>query len=89
MRDAGSRVPPVVNRRQHRRLSKLVDAWIDGELDDALTRSMAEHVADCWDCSSAAETTRLVKRALCARARREPPGIAAVRLHRFAASLGA
>lgn len=78
---------PDVTRRQHRRLSKLVDAWVDGELDDAATFAVATHVSGCWDCSAAAETTRLLKRALHARARREPPGLAALRLHRYAATL--
>ncbi|MGH9268241.1 MAG: zf-HC2 domain-containing protein [Acidimicrobiales bacterium] len=78
-----------MTRWQHRRLSRLVDAWVDGELEAAQSRLLAAHVAECWDCSSAAETTRLVKRALHARARREPPGIAAMHLHRFAASLTA
>ncbi|MGD9798171.1 MAG: zf-HC2 domain-containing protein [Microbacteriaceae bacterium] len=76
-----------MTRRHHRRLSRLVDAWIDGELDGPQALAVATHVADCWDCSSAAETTRLVKHVLQGRARREPPAIASARLRRFAASL--
>lgn len=76
-----------VSRRQHGRISKAVDAWADAELDDARARSVAAHVQHCWDCSSAAQTARLVKRSLRRLRDREPPGLAAARPHRFAERL--
>ena len=65
----------------------MIDAWIDGELDAAKARIVAAHVRDCWDCSSAAETTRLVKRSLRSRGDREPRHLATARLARFAHQL--
>ncbi|MBW3669190.1 MAG: hypothetical protein KY443_08255 [Actinobacteria bacterium] len=61
-----------------------MDAWVDAELDDAEARRIADHVRHCWDCSSAAETARLVKRSLRRLRDREPRRPAAARLERFA-----
>jgi hypothetical protein len=65
----------------------VIDAWIDDELDAAKARVVAAHVRDCWDCSSTAETTRLVKRSLRNRGNREPQHLATARLARFADQL--
>ncbi|MDP9386491.1 MAG: zf-HC2 domain-containing protein [Actinomycetota bacterium] len=76
-----------MTRRQHRRLSRTVDAWVDGELDAERTSLVVAHLDDCWDCSAAAEMARLIKRSLRLRCDRQPPGIAATRLRRFADGL--
>lgn len=76
-----------MNRLRHRRLTLLLDAWIDGELDADQARIVAAHLTDCFDCSSAAEVTLLLKYALRARARREPTRLATARLHHFADTL--
>lgn len=68
-------------------MSRVIDAWVDGEVDARVARVVAAHVRDCWDCSSAAETTRLVKRSLHARGDREPRHLATARLARFAHQL--
>lgn len=65
-------------------MRRAVDAWVDGELDAETAEAVAHHLRICWDCSSAAETTRLVKSALRAHRDREPPPLAAARLRRFA-----
>lgn len=76
-----------MTRREHRRLRRAVDAWVDRELDDATAHEVAAHLHECWDCSSAAETTRLLKRSLRGRRDREPPRLATLRLQRFAEDL--
>ena len=60
---------------------------VDAELDDAAAKSMAIHLQDCWDCSSAAETAKLIKRSLRLVPARQPSPLAAARLHRYAARL--
>lgn len=73
-----------VTRREHRRYRRTVDAWIDGELDDAAARSTAAHLRECWDCSSAAEMTKLVKHSLRRLPDRQPRPLTSARLHRYA-----
>lgn len=68
-------------------MGRAVDAWVDGELDAEAAGMIALHVRICWDCSSAAETTRLVKASLRAHRDHEPPRLAAARLRRFAERL--
>lgn len=68
----------------HRRSCRLLDAWVDGELDPATERAVAHHVHECWECSGAAETTRLVKASLAQLRTRRPPALAFERLRRWA-----
>ena len=76
-----------MTRREHRRVSEAIDAGVDAELDDDTARRVAAHAHDCWDCSAAAETARLLKRSLRQSRDREPPRLATARLHRFAERL--
>ncbi len=72
---------------QHRRVSRAVDAWVDAELDPPRAGQVAAHVGECWDCSSAAETARLIKRSLRGRADGQPGRLATARLQRLAQQL--
>jgi len=70
------RVARSIRDRHHRSTGRLLDAWVDGELDPAHGGSRAgRHVAECWDCSAATETTRPTQRRTsrgAARRRAEP-----------------
>jgi anti-sigma factor RsiW len=71
----------------HRRLRRAVDAYLDGELTPEARAEVADHLSICWECSIAAETLRLLKRALSHRLNRTPPSVAERRLRRFAEAL--
>ena len=64
-----------------------VDAWIDGELPPSSAAVVRAHLEECWDCSAAAETLRLIKRSLANLARDNPPLVASARLRRYAHGL--
>lgn len=72
---------------RHHRSSKVIDAWVDGELDPVASRRVAAHLSDCWDCSLTAEAVRLIKRSLHRLGEQEPTCLATVRLERFAQAL--
>lgn len=76
-----------MKRREHRRFRKTVDAWVDAEVDAVVERSIAVHLHDCWDCSSAAEMAKLIKRSLSRLPGREPSPMAGARMHRYAERL--
>ncbi|MFO7592093.1 MAG: zf-HC2 domain-containing protein [Acidimicrobiia bacterium] len=67
----------------HRRQRRLVQAYLDGELDDAARRAAVEHLEACFDCSSAAETHQLVRKSLCRLATVAMPPLALLRLRRY------
>ena len=71
----------------HRRMRRVVEAYLDGELTPDARVEVARHLAICWECSIAAETLRLLKRALSHRRDRTPPSVAEPRLRRFAEAL--
>lgn len=71
----------------HRRMRRAVDAYLDGELTPDARAEVARHLSICWDCSIAAETLRLVKRALTQRRDRAPATVGERRLRRFAEDL--
>jgi anti-sigma factor RsiW len=48
----------------HRRLRRAVEAYLDGELTPDAHAEVARHLSICWECSIAAETLCLLKRAL-------------------------
>lgn len=73
-----------MTRREHRRFRRTVDAWVDAELDGAAAESLALHLHDCWDCSSAAEMAKLIKGSLRLLPDRQPSPLAAARMHRYA-----
>jgi anti-sigma factor RsiW len=70
-------------------MRRAVEAYLDGELDPDDQAEAARHLSICWECSTAAETLRLIKRALRLRRDRTPSTVAERRLERFAASLAA
>lgn len=47
-----------------RKVRRLVNAFLDDEIDPALARRVAAHLDVCEDCGLEAETYRAVKRAL-------------------------
>lgn len=71
----------------HRRMRRAVEAYLDGELTPEARAEVARHLSICWECSIAAETLRLLKRALSHRRDRTPSSVAERRLRRFAADL--
>lgn len=82
----GSGVVPV---QRHRRMRRQVEAWVDGELSGAAAAVVRRHLDECWGCSEDAELLRLMKVALGRLSGREPAGLAAMRLRRWASHLGA
>jgi len=44
----------------HRDIRKLISAMVDGELDDAETKRVNEHMASCPSCTRYARTLRMV-----------------------------
>ncbi len=78
-----------MTRGQHRRLRKSIDVWVDDEVHGTSSVTVAAHLRECWDCSSMAETTLLVKRSLRRLGEARPPPLAAARLRRLASELAA
>ena len=72
---------------RHRRERRLVQAYLDGELEGAPARAAARHLDLCFDCSRAAETQQLVVRSLRRLTARVTPSLAALRLRRYGRDL--
>jgi len=72
----------------HLRWHSRIDAFVDGELAHHDSAAVAQHLAECWMCSSRAETSRLIKASLTGRLV-EPPSLARVRLRAYAMRLSA
>jgi anti-sigma factor RsiW len=64
----------------------MVEAYVDGELDEPTARAVRVHLRECWWCSADAETHRLVRATLRRRRDRTPP-LAVARLRRFVRGL--
>lgn len=45
-------------------VGRILQRYLDGELDDLRTRQVARHLADCLRCGMAAESYTQIKRAL-------------------------
>jgi hypothetical protein len=71
----------------HRRMRRAVEAHLDGELAPGADAEVVRHLSVCWECSTVAETLRLLKRALRDRRARAPTTMAERRLRRFAEDL--
>ena len=72
----------------HRRMSRAVDAYVDGELCSPERIAEVEtHLDRCWGCSGYAETLRLLKRSLRRLADRQPTDLGIARLRRWATDL--
>lgn len=48
----------------HRKLRRLVSAYVDGETRGAQEREVSEHLNECWECRGAAQLLRLMKQSL-------------------------
>ena len=48
----------------HWRMRRAVETYLAGELSPESASGVARHLSVCWECSVAAETLRLIKRAL-------------------------
>ena len=82
------RVPtPMRGLLAHRRMRHAVGAYLDGELETAAGAEVAAHLSICWECSTVAETVRLLKSALRRRGALTPTALAARRLRRFSEEL--
>jgi anti-sigma factor RsiW len=68
-------------------MRRAVDAYLDGELAPEAGAEVARHLSICWECSAAAETLRLMKRALRRRHERTLTALAEHRLSRLARDL--
>lgn len=71
-----------MNPFAHRRMHRLLAAYLDGELHGAPAGAVREHVRGCWWCSGEAETHRLVRVALRA-SRERTTSLPVLRLRRF------
>lgn len=71
----------------HRRMRRAVEGYLDGELTPQDRAEVARHLSICWECSVAAETLRLLKRALSHHRDRRPTSVVEGRLRRFAEKL--
>ena len=71
----------------HRRMRRAVEVYLDGELTPQDRAEVVGHLSICWECSVAAETLRLLKRALSHSRDRTPTSVAEGRLRRFAEKL--
>lgn len=69
-------------------MRRQVEAWVDGEVTGWAAREVAAHLEQCWGCSGDAELARLVKAALSSFGEGRPPGLADLRLRRWASQLG-
>lgn len=76
-----------MSSRQHRKLSRKVESYLDGEADAPEMVEVRRHLAECWKCSQDAEWTGLMKTSLRRLGARQPTDLAAARLRRFASSL--
>ncbi len=72
---------------RHHQLRRLVQAYLDGELHDDPARRAAEHLRECFDCSTDAETGRLVRYSLRRLAARAGPQLVELRLRRYGEDL--
>ncbi len=72
----------------HRRTKRLLSAYVDGELDQAASATVAAHLRDCWGCSGDVEIIRMVKRSLRNLGDRDRDALGALRLRRFTTQLG-
>ncbi len=72
---------------EHLRARRIVDAWVDGELDPGAAERVDRHVHRCPRCHAAADAARRIKQSLRRRANRAPRPVAASRLRRFAENL--
>ena len=72
----------------HLRIRRQIGAYLDGELQGALARAVADHLDECWDCNDAAHDLRLIRASLARRGRRSPPNLAVARLRRLALRFG-
>lgn len=71
----------------HRELSRLVQAYLDHELRGDPAQRAAAHLQVCFDCSTDAETRRLVRHSLRRIAERSGPRPATARLCRYGQDL--
>ena len=70
-------------------MRRAVEAYVDGELGPDVATEVARHLSSCWECSTVAETLRLLKQALRQQRCKRPATVAEHRLRRFAAELAA
>ena len=82
-RDFAQRVPSPMSLLRHRELRRLVQAYLDHELCGDPARRAASHLQVCFDCSTDAETRRLVRYSLRRAAERSGPRLATARLGRY------
>jgi anti-sigma factor RsiW len=71
----------------HRKMRKLVTAYVDGEIDPAGAAQVAAHLQQCWSCNSDVEQLCLIKASLRNLRARRPAAVAVARLRRWASEL--
>jgi anti-sigma factor RsiW len=70
-----------------RQVGRLLQSYLDGELDEERSQRIADHLDDCLRCGLEAETYQAVRASLERRSTVEPERLA--RLHDFGARLAA
>lgn len=92
-RDGGNadriyRVPvAMIGPLRHHRMRRMVGAYLDGELGGDARAEVARHLSVCWECSTVAETIRLIRRSLRQRGDRSAMSRSERRLRQFAVNL--
>jgi len=69
------RVGRVSDPVKHRKLRRMVSAYVDGEIESAQAQQVSEHLAQCWECRAAAQLLRVMKESLRRLGRRSAPEI--------------
>ncbi len=72
---------------QHLLVRRLVEAYLDGELDDRQQRIVRDHLRQCWECGGQLEVLCLVRATLRRRRSDEPVWLPVRRLQRFSRRL--
>lgn len=68
-------------------MRQMVGAYLDDELRGEKQAEVGRHLSVCWECSTLAETVRLIKRSLRQRGDRPARSLDEHRLRQFAESL--
>jgi anti-sigma factor RsiW len=67
-----------------RRVQRVLQAYLDGALDDTMTREVARHLETCYQCRREAEDYQAIKRSL---RRLQQTSRAVQRLHKLGEAL--
>lgn len=72
---------------EHQRLRRLVEAYVDGELEPRRAEAVRTHVRRCWECGGQVEVVLLIRAALRRHRRGQPAQLPLRRLGRLCREL--